>query len=361
MSMKNIFFTPGPAELYFTVEAHLKAALKHQVPSISHRSKMFQAIYRECVENLGSLLKLPEDYHIFFTASATEIWERIIQNNVAQHSHHYVNGAFSKRFLSTAVELNRQTSAEYAEEGQRVVPKARQVHEDAELIAFTLNETSTGVTQPLEEIYAIAADHPDKLIAVDAVSIMPFPEIDYTKVDAVFFSVQKGFGLPAGLGVWILSPRSVEKAYHLQEKGLSVGTYHSIPSLLDKAKKYQTPETPNVLNIYLLAKVCGDMLEKGIDKVRQETRYKASLMYHVLEEHPFLTPFVKDREIRSPTVIVAESSDRTAELISTLEQQRLVIGSGYGTYKQKHIRIANFPTHSKEQFELLADKINDIK
>lgn len=359
--MKNIYFTPGPAELYFTVETHIKQAVKSQILSVSHRSKLFQSVYQECVENLKNLLDVPDDYHIFFTASATEVWERIIQNNVAKYSHHYVNGAFSKRFLLTSQELGREPSVEQAEEGERVKPEAANVPENAELIAFTLNETSTGVTQPLAEIYAIAEAHADKLIAVDAVSIMPFPAIDYTKVDSVFFSVQKGFGLPAGLGVWILSPRSVEKAQQLSDKGISIGSYHSIPSLLEKAQKNQTPETPNVLNIYLLAKVSGDMLEKGMGKIRQECRYKSSLMYHTLEAHPLMSPFVKDQAIRSPSVIVAETIDSSDKILETLSRNRLVLGSGYGQYKHKHIRIANFPTHSKEQFELLADKINEIK
>jgi len=359
--MRNIYFTPGPAALYFTVEDHIKTALRQQIPSISHRSKAFQSIYQECEENLKALLTIPEDYHVFFTGSATEIWERIIQNNVDQHCHHYVNGAFSDRFRAFANELGKKVSVEKAADGERVIPHQDQVSKDCELLAFTLNETSTGVAQPLEEIYQMARAFPDTLIAVDAVSTLPYPDIDYSKVDTVFFSVQKGFGLPAGLGVWILSPRCVEKAQRLLDDGRVVGTYHSIPSLLEKARKNQTPETPNVLNIYLLAKVCGDMMEKGIGKIRQETEYKSSLMYHTLDEHPLLRPFVKDPHIRSKTVIVAETEGTATTLIDMLKNNQLVVGGGYGNYKTKHIRIANFPTHSKEQFEMLVDKINLLK
>lgn len=359
--MKNIYFTPGPAELYFTVEGHIKNALKEQVPSISHRSKTFQGIYREAVTNLKQLMNVPEDYHIFFTGSATEIWERIIENCVEHKSYHYVNGAFSERFQATAEELNRQAERETAEAGSCVKPNPDLISSDAELIAFTLNETSTGASQPLEDIYTIHKAHPDKLIAVDAVSILPHSEIDYTQVDTVFFSVQKAFGLPAGLGVWIVGPRCIEKARTLQSKGLSIGSYHTLPSLLSKGVKDQTPETPNVLNIYLLAKVCADMLDKGIAKIRQETEYKAAVMYHAMEEHPLFKAFVKEQAYRSKTVIVAETQIPSAEIIDKLKKDKLLVGSGYGDYKTKHIRIANFPTHSREQFELLVDKINALK
>ena len=359
--MKDIFFTPGPSELYYTVEDHIKRALAEQVPSISHRSQRFEAIYHEAASNLKELLTIPDSFHVLFTGSATEIWERLIENCVAKQSYHYVNGAFSRRFRETALQLQRDALLQEAPEGSCAPAVPQEIPDTAELIAFTQNETSTGAAQPLDDIYAIRQAHPDKLIAVDAVSTLPYPAIDYTQVDSVFFSVQKGFGLPAGLGVWIVNERCVEKAQQLEQQGRSIGTYHSLPSLVDKAKKNQTPETPNVLNIYLLAKVAQDMLIKGIEQIRKETDYKASLLYSTLEAHMGLTPFVKEKRYRSKTVIVAESASPSSDIISALKKEHVIVGSGYGTYKQQHIRIANFPTHSKEQVEGLVDRINAKK
>ena len=76
----NIFFTPGPSQLYFTVYDHVKKAFADQIPSISHRSVRFQKIYQNCVLNIKHIFNLPVDYHVVFTSSANEIWERIIQN-----------------------------------------------------------------------------------------------------------------------------------------------------------------------------------------------------------------------------------------------------------------------------------------
>ncbi len=359
--MKNIFFTPGPSELYYTAQEHIKQALKDQIPSISHRSKQFEAIFAETVQNLKTLLQIPDQFHILFTGSATEIWERMIQNGVEKHCFHYVNGAFSERFYQIGLELGKKATAYHAQEGSCAAIEAGQIPEDAELIAFTHNETSTGAAQPLEDIYAVRKAHPDKLIAVDAVSSLPYPDLDFQQVDSVFFSVQKGFGLPAGLGVWIVNEKFVEKSKKLQEKGIGIGSYHSLPSFLSKAMKNQTPETPNVLTLYLLAKVSGDMLQKGIAHIRKETEYKAALLYHTLENHTFLQPFVKEKKFQSKTVIVAETRQDSYSVISYLKNNQLIVGSGYGNYKPKHIRIANFPTHSKEQIEMLVDRINDLK
>ena len=62
-----------------------------------------------------------------------------------------------------------------------------------------------------------------RLLAVDAVSSLPYPDFDYTILDSVFFSVQKGFGLPAGLGVWMVNDRCIAKAEQLLSRGISIG------------------------------------------------------------------------------------------------------------------------------------------
>jgi phosphoserine aminotransferase len=196
---------------------------------------------------------------------------------------------------------------------------------------------------------------------VDAVSSLPYPEFDYSKVDSVFFSVQKGFGLPAGLGVWIVNQRCIEKAEQLLSKGISIGSYHSLPSLMSNAKKNQTPETPNVLGIYLLSKVVEDMNRRGIQTIRRETDYKAAILYQALESHSIIKPFVKQQVDRSKTVIVADCGEHTESLTQHLIKKGLLPGEGYGAQKKTQLRFANFPAHSKEQYELLVDSINEFK
>jgi phosphoserine aminotransferase len=120
-------------------------------------------------------------------------------------------------------------------------------------------------------------------------------------------------------------------------------------------RKNQTPETPNVLGIYLLSKVVQDMLRRGLDTIRKETEYKAALLYHALNLHPRLTPFVQEEQFQSKTVIVADCGEDVAAVTKALSQHKMLPGDGYGEFKKSQLRFANFPTHSKEQFELLVD------
>jgi phosphoserine aminotransferase len=353
---KLTYLTPGPSELYFTVPDHIQTALKTGVCSISHRSKAFEGHYQHAVEQLRLLLNLPEGYHVVFTGSATEVWERAIENGAGSATYHLVNGSFSKRFYEFSTMLGRKAYSHEVPEGQGFSLEGIDIPEEVELVCTTYNETSTGVSMPLEDIYALKARYPEKLMIVDAVSAIPFPDVAYQKIDSLFFSVQKGMGMPAGLGVWLFNEKFVEKVQQLQARGLSLGTYHSIPALLEKAVKNQTPETPNVLGIYLLGKVCEDMNRRGIQAIRQETLYKAAVTYQAFEAHPYLTPFVQDPRMRSKTVMVANVLEKEASaLIQYLQQHGLAIGSGYGKLKASQVRVANFPTHSKEVFHQLVD------
>lgn len=360
MTKEHTYLTPGPSQLYFTVEDHLKNALKERVPSISHRDAQFQQIVKHTTTQLRKLMNIPEEYYIVFTASATEVWERIIENLVQETSYHFVNGVFSKRFYDTAVALNRSPVRYEVELGQGFDLQKVKIPEVTELIALTINETSTGVAMPLEQIAELRAKYADKLIAVDAVSAMPFPAVNFLHLDTLFYSVQKCFGLPSGLGVWIFNSRCVEKANQLSQSQ-SIGFHHSIPSFIKRAQQDQTPCTPNMLNIYLLGKIAEDMNRRSIDHIRSETNYKAALIYNALAGNPKFKVFVKDTHVQSKTIIVADvvSGDNTT-FLESCEMAGIVLGTGYGELKKRQIRIANFPTHSKEIFESLADVIKNF-
>jgi phosphoserine aminotransferase len=358
--MNKIYFTPGPSQLFYTVDEHIKQALKLQVPSISHRGKEFKNIYAHTDTQLRTLLSLPDNYQVLFTNSATEIWERTIQNCVNEHSYHLVNGAFSDKFYQTAKLLGKDASKVEATEGSAVRLDDVHISPEVELIGLAHNETSTGVTQPLSDIYELRDKYPDPLIAVDVVSSIPYVAIDYDKVDMVYFSVQKCFGLPAGLGVWLVNDRTIAKARTMASNGLHIAKYRQILAMVDEAARFQTTSTPNVLDIYLLGKVAEDMNAKGLDMIRRETNYKAAVLYHCINEHPKLEAFIQDSEYQSKTTVVAKTDGSPKDFIEPLEKLGLVIGSGYAKYKDEHIRIANFPTHSNEQIELLVDQLNKL-
>lgn len=358
--MKTIFFTPGPSKLYPTVKKHLKDAINKNIPSLSHRSSAFQEIYREASRSLRRLLRVPKDYRIFFLSSATEAMERIVENCVVKNSFHLSDGAFSDSFYQIAVSLGKKAEVYRVADGSYLDCLSITVPAEAEMICLTHNETSTGVSLPLTCISHARKLYPDKLIALDIVSSVPYPALDIRLVDCLFFSVQKGFGLPSGLGVLIVGPRAIEKSLLLKKKHISTGSYHRFERLVQYDGKSQTPETPNVLGIYLLGKVTQDFLTRGIGKIRQDIREKADVLYSFFAKTPGFVPFA-DKRLRSDTVIVIEVTGGSDKLLDHLKEKGFVVGRGYGKHKKEHIRIANFPAHTKGDVQRLLKEIKRFK
>jgi phosphoserine aminotransferase len=356
----KIYFTPGPTGLYPTVPQHIQTALVDDVCAISHRSKKYEAIHQAAVENVKALLGLPEGFHVFFTGSATEIWDRTIENCVEESTFHLVNGSFSKRYYETSLELGRKAQAIEVPFGEGFDLKTISVPTNTELICLTHNETSSGVSLVVDDVKYVRQNNPNAIIAMDSVSSIPYPTYDWNTIDTLLFSVQKGFGLPAGLGVWVVNQKCIDKALAIQAKGKSIGSYHNLPSLLSKAKVNQTPETPNVLGIYLLSKVGDDMLKRGIDNIRKETETKAAMLYDLAENSSVFSPFVKNTDYRSKTVAVLNTTVGPAEVNKYLAAYDMQVGSGYAKFKDTQLRIANFPGTSVEQVEKLVSYLKKI-
>jgi phosphoserine aminotransferase len=165
-------FAPGPSQIYFTVEDHIRQAFRESVPSISHRSKQFESIFQLATESLRTLLNIPQDHLIFFTSSATEVWERAAQNLVHENSFHYVNGAFSQRFYEIAKQLGKNAAANQVDFGRGFTDW--EIPTGTELIAIIANETSSGVTTSNEFVSQLRQKNPDALIIADAVSAVPY-------------------------------------------------------------------------------------------------------------------------------------------------------------------------------------------
>ncbi len=346
--MKNVYFTVGPSQLYPTVAKHVSTAIKQDIPSLNHRGKEFKEIYRHASEMLRKLMNIPQGHHIFLVASGHEGMERILMNTVHKHSFHLVGGAFSEKFYNQALALGKKPEKIEVKPGAGLDFSKIKIPKRAEVICITQNETSTGVAISMNDIYALKKETPQVLIAIDIVSSVPYVTIDFKHIDMAFFSVQKGFGLPSGLGILIANNKAHKKTKLLASKKMPIGGYHDFLSLHEAALTSQTPETPNILNVYLLEKVVEDLLDHGVVKMRKETEEKAKLLYDYFDKHPRYQPFVV-KEHRSPTTIVINTKGDTDKIVTKLAKKGYIVGKGYGKRKDDQIRIGNFPAHTLQQ------------
>lgn len=369
-------FAPGPTRLHPVVAPELARMAAEGYLSESHRSGAVRREVARVDAALRPLLGIPADHRILLVSSATEAMERLLQalrppatasgagvpREVASspvgepvRTLHLVNGAFARRFHAIARGLGLEAEACTVPDGGSFRAGDVEIPAGTALLALTQNETSTGARIPPPEVEALAhrARARGALVAADLVTGWPTEPVEAGWLDAGFFSVQKGFGLPAGLGVLVASPALVERARASLARGgipgvgLPPGPFFHLAALADAADRQETVATPNTLAIRLLARVAEDYLAKGGTPMLARAAEAARLRWQAGTRALGLDPFVEDPELQSRTVAVLRCGppETQARIRQALVRRGFVVGDGYGPHRGMHLRVAHFPVH----------------
>jgi phosphoserine aminotransferase len=172
-------------------------------------------------------------------------------------------------------------------------------------------------------------------------------KLDFKSADIWYASVQKCFGLPAGLGILICSPQALQQSESINERN----HYNSLPFLSDMMTKWQTPFTPNVLGIYLLMRTLEN--SPDIDDVQEIIMDRFQKWVAFLAGSPTLKHLISNEEVRSYTVLPVTTTGELAEIKNLAKQNGLLLGEGYGEWKSSSFRIANFPALREKEIKTL--------
>jgi len=161
-------FIPGPVEVR---EEILEAQAEWM---IGHRSSAFAELYARLQPKLQQTFYTSNPVYIY-TSSGTGIWESASRCAVRDDRKilHLTCGAFSERWAEVSQLNGKQVDVLAVEWGQANRPEQlaealRRSQYDA--VAVVMNETSTGVMNPVAEYAEILKDYPDTLFLVDVVS-----------------------------------------------------------------------------------------------------------------------------------------------------------------------------------------------
>lgn len=341
-----ISFYPGPSKVYPMVEQYLQDAYHSGVLSVNHRSDVFMELLQSTIEALKVKLDIPADYEVFFVSSATECWEIIAQSLITFSGLHIYNGAFGEKWFEYARKLKSAVNGFAFDFNTLPDPDQLGIHPDHEVICITHNETSNGTALP-GVFLSDLRKYTNKIIAVDATSSMAGVSFTWTDADIWYASVQKCFGLPAGMGIMVVSPGAIEKA----EKVADNSFYNSFNFVRSNFLKFQTPYTPNTLGIFLLKNVMEHVLPINI--VGQEIHERALEWYDFLPQYGYEI-LVENARVRSDTVITVKASREKITLIKSMAKiSGLQLGNGYGAWKESTFRIANFPAITATEISIL--------
>lgn len=332
-----ISFYPGPSRVHDAIPTYVRDAFNKGILSMNHRSPEFMQISEKVITLLKQKLNIPKDYTIFYTSSATECWEIVTQSIIREKSTHFYSGSFGEKWFDYTRRL--QSNAE----GIRFDPETKLDAKNIKLssgdvICLTHNETSNGTQVRDTIIKAIKKNNPSHLVAVDATSSMGGASIDFKSADIWLASVQKCFGLPAGLGLLVCSPEAIQRSTSIGEKN----HYNSLTFMTSMMEKWQTPFTPNVLGIYLLMRVLEKM--PAIEKTNAQLQKRYDDWIRFLSKRKTIQHLVKNTDVHSITVLPIKG---TPESVLSIKQQAkkkgFLLGEGYGDLKTSTFRIANFP------------------
>lgn len=333
-----VSFYPGPSRVYDEIPKYVKDAHAKGILSMNHRSEEFTGMMKKTVTLLKQKLAIPKDYTILFTSSATECWEIVAQSWVTNKSFHLYNGAFGQKWYEYTYKL--KTGAIALPFGREtVLNPGKSVFEGSEnVICITQNETSNGTQVSNDVLRFIREGSPEHIIAVDVTSSLAGIKLDFTTADIWLGSVQKCFGLPAGLGIMICSTRAIKRAKTINNTKF----YNNVVLMADMMEKWQTSYTPNVLGIYLLMRVMDSV--KPISAVHKITQKRYEDWMKLVKNHASLNHLIKNKGVHSLTVLPLEADKKTIEKIKHSAMRKgFLLGDGYGDLKPTTVRIANFP------------------
>ena len=345
-----ITFAPGPSKVYDALPKYLQDAYAQGILSANHRSAVFMDLYRETEQLFRDKLQVPADFTLLFTSSATESWEIISQSLVEHSSYHLYSGSFGKKWLEYAQYILPTTQGHKLGANESIPVDHLQLGPEVDLIAVTQNETANASQVPMSVLKALGARYPEKMLAVDTTSSMGGIALDFSLADVWYASVQKCFGLPAGLGILLLSGKAKEKVARKGEKG----RYNSLSFMLENAASYQTHYTPNVLGIYLLFRVLQDM--DPIAKVDTRLRQRMEALEQTISQSIAFQLLVDNPATRSTTVAAISGEEQAIVAIKkAAEKEGMQLGGGYGPLKSSSFRVANFPAITDAEFMGLVD------
>ncbi len=337
----------------------------------SHRAAdiTFDGLYKECVENLRTLLEIPPDYTVlFFPGGVTPAMDTVLWSLCKDTLCGVDIGAFSHLWCADLAGRLENVSRTFVTADKNFLPQGLP-DTTANLILLTPNETATGVQLPDEYLQHIWQHRgPDTLVAWDTTSCAGGRHLPKGAYDIQIFGLQKCLGAGGGTCAMVLSPRAVERAQHPVR---NLPFFLDLRNALAYANKFQTLNTPSTINIWMANEAAKWMLAHGgISAMEKLCRTHADYLITWANSSPYFAPLITDDKYRSFTTLTLAitnpqiTGEKIAEILRATGKQNLMDGlKKYRTVAQNSLRIACFPfvdPEGVEQYKKLTAMLDKI-
>lgn len=263
------------------------------------------------------------------------------------------NGFFGQRLAEVLATHHIQVEVLSSEWGKGFdLPSLkRALATPARAVAFIHNETSTGVTNPMDEVVELAHTK-DAFVLVDAVSSLggiPFPG-GKLGIDAAFSATQKCLAAPAGIAPLLVAPSLWEATDPTTVEGWYLNLFVWDKYQREWASWHPTPTTVSSNLFYAVHRALALVKEEGLEArfarhARAARRLRDGLA--ALGFEPVASP-----ELVSNTVTCMRPPvgvDPTVLAHGLKETHNITISGGLGPLRGKTIRIGTMGTQAEPE------------
>lgn len=312
---------------------------------INHRGPEYAAMLDRMTRNLQTVFATAGDVY-FITSSGTGSMETAVVNTLSPGDKvlSLVIGVFGKRFAEIAEAYGADVTRLEFPLGKAADPdevaQALADMPDCKAVLFTHNESSTGTTNPLQEIASAVHRNSDALVLVDAVSSAGGAPIsvDAWGIDVVATASQKSWVSPPGISMVSFS----QKAWRAHETAKMPRYYFDVEQYRDYLEIGQPPFTPCLPAMYTLERTLDRMVSEGVenvfsrhDMIAEHTRKRArSLGLEILPEERYASATVT--AVRMPEGI--DGQDLVARVRANFD---VVLGGGQQELTGKIFRVGH--------------------
>lgn len=323
----------------------------------SHRRPAVKSVVAAIRQGLTDLYDLPPGFEVLLgVGGATAFWDAAAFGLIERRSQHLVFGVFSRKFADLVAAAPHLESPDIVASEPGTHPEMSP-NPDVDVYALTHNETTTGVAMPIARPEGV-----EGLVVVDATSAAGAMEASAAAFDAYYFSPQKAFGSEGGLWIALCSPFAISRIERLASERW-IPPFLSLRSALDNARKDQTHNTPALATLFLMRRQIDWMLDMGgLEWAAARSRHTSGIIYDWADAAEYATPFVADRQQRSPTVVTIDLIDEVdASVVSgVLRANDIVDTESYRTLGRNQLRIATFPNIEPADVEKLTRAIDHV-
>ena len=344
MAGRHFLQIPGPTP----VPDRLQRAMHRQMED--HRSAAFPAFTRSILSRLPQVVHQTKGEAFVFPATGSAMWEAALVNTVNPGARLLAPrfGQFSHLFIQTAKNLGYQVDVleepwgEAANAERIEAALAADTNHEIQGVLLVHNETATGVTCDVAAVRAAMdrAKHP-ALLFVDGVSSIASLDFRFDDwgVDCAITGSQKGFMLPAGLGMLFAS----EKALARVDACTTPRAYFDLRAMRANNAQGFFPSTPALSLLFGLDEALTMLLEEGMENVAARHRRLANGVRAAVKAWG-LEQCAKRPEIASNSltaVMVPADKDARTVIDIAFKRYDIALGSGLSEVAGKVFRIGH--------------------